>query len=318
MGVLTPAALRARIAAGDLDPVYLLLGDDEQEKRELTAALAGTIDEGLRPFNLDRFHGGDAGLDAVLAAARMMPVMTPRRIVVAVRAERMLQPAQESAAARRSLDALADYLQAPPAETTLVFVAEGLDTRRRIAKQLRARATVVGCGAPEDAAGVRDWIRRRVAAAGRRAEPAAVRLLGDLAGGDVRRLRDAVDRLLLFADAGAAVTEADVREVCGPSAPRPTDDWAVADAIQQGAAGRALRELGLALDGGAVPHMILGQLGWVARARLTGARVAPAIEAVFRTDLALKQSGGEPRVLLERLVAELCGTAAAGGARRRA
>lgn len=317
MGVLTPAALRARIAAGDLDPVYLLLGDDEQEKGELTAALAGTIDEGLRPFNLDRFHGGDAGLDAVLAAARTMPVMVPRRIVVAARAERMLQPAQESAAARRSLDALADYLQAPPAETTLVFVAEGLDTRRRIAKQLRARATVVGCGAPEDAAGVRDWIRRRVAAADRRAEPAAVRLLGDLAGGDVRRLRDAVDRLLLFADPGAAVTEADVREVCGPSAPRATDDWAVADAIQQGAAGRALRELGLALDGGAVPHVVLGQLGWVARARLTGARVAPAVEAVFRTDLALKQSGGEPRVLLERLVAELCGTAAVGGARRR-
>ena len=32
----------------------------------------------------------------------------------------------------------------------------------------------------------------------------------------------------------------------------------------------------------------------------------PGIEAVFRTDLDLKRSAAEPRVLLERLVVELC------------
>jgi DNA polymerase III delta subunit len=36
------------------------------------------------------------------------------------------------------------------------------------------------------------------------------------------------------------------------------------------------------------------------------ARLRAAIEAVFRTDLALKSSGGDPKVLLERLVVELC------------
>jgi len=35
-------------------------------------------------------------------------------------------------------------------------------------------------------------------------------------------------------------------------------------------------------------------------------RVPAAIEALFRTDLDLKSSGGDPRVLLERLVVELC------------
>jgi len=30
------------------------------------------------------------------------------------------------------------------------------------------------------------------------------------------------------------------------------------------------------------------------------------IEAVFRTDIALKSSGGDPRILIERLVVELC------------
>jgi DNA polymerase III delta subunit len=313
---LTPETLRHRIASGNLDPVYLLLGDDEREKQALAAALADTIDEGLRAFNLDRFHGGDAGLDEVLAAAGIVPMMAPRRIVIAVRAERMLQPPRESEATRRALEALEAYLAAPFPETTLILMASGLDERRRIVKQLRARAAVVHCGAPEDAAGVRRWIRERLDEAGRQADDAAVRLLGELAGDDTVRLRNALDRLLLFVDAGATITAAHVRETVGPSASGATDDWAVARAIEQGVADRALRELGLALDAGAVPHMVLGQLAWVARTKLAATRTRPAIEAVFRTDRALKQSGGEPRVLLERLVVDLCGTAAQPRRRR--
>ena len=316
MSVLTPKSLRNRIASGDVQPVYLLVGDDDREKDALATALAETIDEGLRAFNVDRFHGGDAGLDEVLAAARIVPMMAPRRIVIAVRAERMLQPARESEAARRALDALEEYLAAPLPETTLVLVAGGLDERRRIVKQLRALAAVVRCGAPEDAAGLRRWIRERLDEGGRQADDAAVRLLSDLAGRDTVRLRNALDRLLLFVDAGDTIAAAHVQELMGPSAPHATDDWAVARAMEQGAADRALRELGLALDAGAVPYMVLGQLAWVARTKLAAARIEPAIEAVYRTDLALKQSGGEPRVLLERLVVDLCGTAATGKRRR--
>ena len=58
-----------------------------------------------------------------------------------------------------------------------------------------------------------------------------------------------------------------------------------------------------------MPLKILGQLGWFVREKLPAAdarRVPAAIEALFRTDLDLKSSGGDPRVLLERLVVELC------------
>jgi DNA polymerase III delta subunit len=57
---------------------------------------------------------------------------------------------------------------------------------------------------------------------------------------------------------------------------------------------------------------VLGQLGWFVRTkmpRFAPARVAGAVHAVFETDLALKTSRGEPRVLLERLVVNLCGKA---------
>jgi DNA polymerase III delta subunit len=58
-----------------------------------------------------------------------------------------------------------------------------------------------------------------------------------------------------------------------------------------------------------VSYKILGQLGWFVREKLPdidSRRVPAAIDALFRTDLELKSSGGDPRVLLERLVVELC------------
>jgi len=88
--------------------------------------------------------------------------------------------------------------------------------------------------------------------------------------------------------------------------PQAQEDFGIANAIRDGDAAGALRQLGAALEGGAVPYMVLGQLRWVAE-KMPPPRIKGAIEAVFRTDLALKSSGGEPRILLERLVVELCG-----------
>ena len=304
MGALTPAALRKQITAGQLDPVYLVLGADEYEKGELANEFEEAIEEELRPFDVERFHGGEVALSAVLDAVQTLPMMAPRRIVITLRAERFLQPKRESEAATRDLEAFEAYLGKPASTATLVLVAEGLDERRRISKRLLSRATVVRCGELEDVTDAQRWIRAQTKNAGVEAEPAAVRLLAGIVGPDIARLRGEVDRLLLYAAGQTRITVADVREVAGPSAAH--DDWAVARAIERGSTAHALRELALVLDAGAVPYMVLGQLAWVARTRLAGARVGPAIEAVFRTDLALKRSAGEPRVLLERLVVTLC------------
>jgi hypothetical protein len=62
-------------------------------------------------------------------------------------------------------------------------------------------------------------------------------------------------------------------------------------------------------DSGAPSEKILGQLGWLVRTKfpaIAAAAVGPAIEALFRTDLDLKRSAGDPRVLIERLIVELC------------
>ena len=138
-------------------------------------------------------------------------------------------------------------------------------------------------------------------------------MLGERVGPDIARLRDAIERLTLFAEGQSELSEADVVEVVSPGAAH--DDWAVTNAIERGAVDVALRELGVTLESGAVPYQVLGQLAWVARSRIPAARSATAVDAVFRADRALKLSTGEPRILLERLVVELCGAGTRGGLR---
>ena len=301
----TPASVHRQIASGSLDSVYLILGDDEHEKAELASEFEQALDDDLRAFNVERFHGGDASLGTILDAARTLPMMAPRRLVVVLRADRLLEPKRESSAAAREVDALVAFVNDPPVHATLVLVVDRLDERRSATKRLLEKATVVRCGVLETVEDAQRWIRARMTAEHRRMSSDAVRILSQRVGPDIVRLRDSVERLMLFADARPEISVADVTDVVGAAVAH--DDWAVTREIERGAAAPALRELGVTLESGAVPHMVLGQLAWVARSRLPATRVPAAIDAVFRTDRALKQSGGEPRVLLERLVVELCG-----------
>jgi len=333
-GPVTPQALEAQIRKGDLDPVYLLLGPDDDRKSSLVAGLIQTIEEDFRPFNVDKIFPADLRDETrrqfwlVMQLARTLPMMAPRRIIVVAQAEKLMPifrqsdddaPAAASAGpakkGRKAVDhragdaelaALEHYLGAPSPECVLVFVAgEGLNRTLKPVQLLEKHAVIVACDPLAGAADAIAWAKAEAAREGIRIEPNAARLLAQLAGGDITRLRAEFERALLFASGDGIITEAAVKAIA--SAPTTQDPWAITNAIERRQVGEALRELALKLDAGEVPVMVLGQLAWCARARLTPTRVERAVAAVFRTDLALKTSGGEPRVLLERLVVELCG-----------
>jgi DNA polymerase-3 subunit delta len=297
-----------------VEPLYLILGADEVAKVSLAGAFLDLVDEGLRAFNADRLYGGDTTAAAVVDAAMTLPMMVPRRVVLLMHAERLLERLEpkkekekekERGATSKDRDTLEAYVKAPVDTACLVMVAAALDGRRSLTKLLLSRMAVVACEGPADAQEAERWVRDRVSQQGLTIDARAARLVAARVGPDIGRLRSDVDRLVLYAFDKKAITSEDVLEVVG--APTLQDDWGVTNAIERGAAADALRELVLLMDSGAVPYMILGQLAWFVRTKVPARKVEAAVEAVFRTDLAIKTSAGDPRVLLERLVVELCG-----------
>jgi DNA polymerase III subunit delta len=328
--VASPADVRAAIAKRTIDPLYLILGDDEAEMSRLAADIGGVVEDELRAFNMERIYAGEKGASAasIVEAARQLPMMGDRRVVIVLRAERLLKPKRRGKIAEEAddegdveppgdLDPLTDYVQKPGSSTTLVLVAAEIDRSRRAGKAILKHATVVECwglkpgkdprgGDLRQAARMAEqMVKKAVAEAGQLIEPPAARLIADRAGFDIVALRGDIERLMLYTVGKPQITLADVQEVV--SAESSQDDWAVTNAIQNGNAREALRQLALALDAGGVPYQILGQLAWFVRDRMADARRIPAaVDALFRTDLDLKSSGGDPRILLERLVMELC------------
>jgi DNA polymerase-3 subunit delta len=307
MPVVTAAALRKDIASGETAPIYALIGADEVEKADVAAQFLELVDEGLRAFNVDRFYGADVSAARLIDAANTHPMMVPRRVVVVLEAEKLLIPKRESKAAEEDQERLTAFIKSPAPHATVVFVCGALDRRRNIVKLLLKDAHVVDCGTIDDAADAERWLKARAARERVTFEPAAARALIERAGLDIVRLRAAFDRVVLYALGQQAITAADVRESV-PAGPEAPADFGIANAIRNNDAAEALTQLAAALDSGAVPVMVLGQLR-VAAERLPKSRVRAAVDALFRTDLALKSSGVDPRILLERLVVELCGDA---------
>lgn len=295
-----------------------------------------------------RSSGQSGGADAIeraVSASRTFPMLGERRVVFLMRAEAVLKRARASTAeesddegAPRPADSadeetgstlalLEEYLKAPAAHACLVVVADDLNRATKIGKALQQAATVVefwGLRGGKEARGAQigaaldaaeRYVRQRVGSAGKVIAPAAIEPLVEYAGTDIGRLRGAVERVLLYCGDRQQISEDDVRSVVSGEA--SVDQWAITNAIGAGDAREALRQLRFALDAGVSPYLVLGQIGWFVRTRLP--EVAPALvtEAVghlFACDLAMKTSGGDPQVLLERLVVELCGR---GGPTRR-
>ncbi len=341
------ATLLKQAARGQLDPLYAVIGDDDVAKDRVVSALVQSVEPDFRMLNVERLYLRDLPGDVskagrIVDAARTLPMMSARRVVIVQDAEKLLakkdEPAgeeQEEAkaaskpagrsrgAARKSAaslehDLLEAYFRDPSPETCLVFVLPPLGERdrgRRPFKVFFERATSVLCLRQAETGEIAALVQAMVSRAGMRIERAAERLLVERAAGDRSRARMETDRACLYAAGREVVTLADVEAIIGSAS--VTDAWRLVRHMEAGKLAQALGELDMLLAEGGVPVMILGQLRTFVERSLF---VPAAVDALLRTDLALKNSGGDSRVLLERLVVELVGLrerAAAGGARRR-
>jgi DNA polymerase-3 subunit delta len=350
---MTPEQAVAEARKGELRPVYLLAGEERYLSSlvlgELRRAALGGLDLGL---NDDQFDAGDVDADAVLSAARTLPMMAKRRLVVVRSLERWepkgdVKPETKGRGA--SLDRIAEYAAAPSPTTTLILVAGKLDARRRLVVAAKKDGFLVDCEAPSRNL-LPSWIVRRAKERGKTLSPGVAELLADIAGPELSRLDDAVERLSLYVGAEAEIGEDAVADaIVGV---KPSSVWELVGAVGRKDLGAALAALARIYDPKDRGLPLLGTLAWSARqlikfqgatarglsppdaARHAGAPPFKAAELAAQVrqlgardlerfllvlaemDLALK--GGSkrpPRAILEASLVTLCRRSHAGDAR---
>src|SRR5205085_10907334 len=92
---------------------------------------------------------------SIAEAARTLPMLGERRVVLVLRAERILKPKRRGKATEAEepgedgpapdSDALEAYVRQPEPRTTLVLVAADVDRTRRLYKALQKSAAIVEC-----------------------------------------------------------------------------------------------------------------------------------------------------------------------------
>jgi DNA polymerase-3 subunit delta len=341
---MTPERAIEQARQGKLLPVYVVVGEERLFRDEVLAELrAASLGTGIAAFNEDRFTAGEARVEHVVAAARTVPMLAPRRFVLVRGAERWEVPEGDSA----PFDRLAEYAAAPVESSCLVVVGSKLDGRRKFALMARKQDFLVACE-PLEARALAPWIIARCASKGHAIDRDVADLIAAVAGPQLSPVDDAIERLSLYVGPAAPIDADAVRT--NVTRVRMADAWAVVDAVGARDLGRALRTLADAYEPRDRGLPLLGAVVWsvrqLARFQAAVASGASADDAARRAgafnphrvrelvakarsipdreierwllvlaeaDLALKSSRREPDAVLEDMLVRLCKQRSQGG-----
>ncbi len=227
----------APLRSGEPGPLYLVHGKERfLVDRAVDLLRERVLDPRTRDFNYEVFYGKEAGASRIVQAARTLPMMAKRRLVLVRDVDEM--KADE-------LAALIPYVQSPCAETCLVLVAEKVDARLKLFTAWKKTGQTLKLD-PLYERQLPGFVREEARARGVKFEAGAAELLCDEVGAELGQLADAVERLAVYvSDRPAAertVTARDVDEQVATT--RQRNVFELCNAVGEGARERALGFLG--------------------------------------------------------------------------
>ncbi len=323
---MTVEELRKELAAGRVRPAYLLGGPEPLLHDDgLAAIIEAVLPDSARDFNLDRLEGESVSPGGLLDAARMLPVLSARRLVV------LKEPEARRATAKAMGAAVAEAVAAleDGGSTVLVVRATRIDRRSAWVKAFREPAASVDCEAPTRKPALLAFVRKEADRQGLALDAGVAELLVERVGPHLLALRQEIAKASLFAGEGCRVTAAHASELTSDLAEEPI--WDLTDAIGDGRTAEALVVLAKLVGAGAPPPVLLGALASHFRrlvrvrhganvpappfvrkklerqaSRYSVRRVEDCLRTIHATDEALKGQGVlPPDQALERLVLAL-------------
>ena len=206
-------ALR-QLHAGTVHPVYLCYGTESYLMDEFIEDLTRRlIPEEEREFAVGKFDLTDTPVEAAVEDAETLPFLASRKLVVARNAT-FLTGAKEQGKAVHQLERLSAYANRPMESAVLVLavMADKLDERKKIVKQLKERAAVV-VFAPLAPAELQRWVVRGAEQRGCvMSEQTADKLIRQT-GSELQRLSAELDKLSLYAGSSGEITPEAVEQL---------------------------------------------------------------------------------------------------------
>jgi len=314
MPVLTKDKLRESLKKREIESVYLLHGP-ERFLRDIAAKTIADLtfskDE-LRDFNETEFSLNQAdNLQAALGAADQLPMMSARRLV-RIRDIRISASGRLDTVKDEHENLLSKFLDDPPEHAVIIFLADELNGTRKISKLLKEKCVTVEfeeLGEGERLA----WARDEIAKLGFEIDQPVLRQLVALAGSNLTRLSNEINKVATAALPEMRITMEIVDSLIADYGAIGT--WDFVNSLRDGDRHEALRLLKKMLDDGQEPLMILGQISGSFRrsvidGRADSVKTSARMRLLANTDLAIKTSVGASgpagaRMHLEKLVCEL-------------
>ena len=276
---MTPEDAIAEAVGGKLRPVYLVLGEERLlVDRVVTALREAAGKGGIVGFNEDKFTAGESKIESVLGAAKMIPMMAPRRFVMVRGLDRWEKkegdgddaPAPSTTPSHKGkgkvelspLDELAEYAKDPPPTTVMVLVSIKLHGQRRLVTAAKKGGFLVSCE-PLSREALPRWIENAAKDKGHRIPPDVADLLAEIAGPELGYVSDAVERLSLYVGGKNPITEDAVAAVV--TRVRQSSVWALVDAVGRRNLATALAILSDVFDPRDGGLKLLGAVTWSVR-----------------------------------------------------
>ena len=286
---MTPEQALAEAKSGSLRPVYLLVGSEAYLEAQVLSALKRAALAGAVPgLNDEYLQAGEVSVDRVLSAARTLPMMAKRRLLVLRGLERWEPREGVEVKEREPLERLLEYAKSPAETTVLIMVGSGLDKRRRLVATARSEGWLVGVE-PLERGELPGFVERAVEERGAKISPDAADVLAELTGPDLAQVVDAVERLSLYVGQGGEIDENAIAECVVRL--RPSTVWELVGAVGRRDLGAALAALDRVYDPADRGLRLVGVLAWSTRQLV---RFEAARRAGLRPPEAAARAGAPP------------------------